>query len=83
MRKFCDAEPIFGHRNLYMLDGKYYRLFARGVTPNGCWLIAPVLRELENIDIATGKDVYGAGYIEFDVTGTVPAQYEYEFIRVA
>ena len=77
MRSFNDAEKV--HRNLYKYDGKYYRLFARGVTPNGCWLIAPILKELVDIDAGTGADVYGTDCIEFDVTGTVsPCN---EFVR--
>lgn len=72
-----DIERI--NRNLYKSEGKYYRLFARGITPNDCWLIAPVMRELIDIDVATGKDVFGMGQIEFDVTGTVSAYSE--FIR--
>jgi hypothetical protein len=64
-------------RNLYKKDGIYYRLSAIGVTPNGCWLIAPEMIELEDINIATGKDVYGEKKIAFDVAGTVPAGYVY------
>ena len=70
-----DIERV--NRNLYKSEGKYYRLFARGITPNDCWLIAPVLRELIDIDVATGKDVYGLSQIEFDVTGTVSAYSEF------
>jgi hypothetical protein len=73
-----DIERV--NRNLYKSEGKYYRLFARGITPNNCWLIAPVLRELIDIDVATGEDVYGMSQIEFDVTGTVSAYSE--FIKV-
>lgn len=70
-----DIERV--NRNLYKSEGKYYRLFARGITPNNCWLIAPVMRELIDIDVATGKDVYGVNQIEFDVTGTVSAYSEF------
>lgn len=45
--------------NLYKKDGKYYRLFGSGVTPNGCWVINPKFIELKDIEVATGKDVYG------------------------
>ncbi len=70
-----DIERI--NHNLYKSQGKYYRLFAKGVTPNDCWLIAPVMRELIDIDVATGKDVFGVSLIEFDVTGTVSAYSEF------
>jgi hypothetical protein len=66
-------------RNLWQrngIHGVYYRLFASGVTPNGCWLINPVMRELLDIDVASGKDVYGPNTLEFDgVTGTVPGSF--------
>lgn len=69
-------------RNLYKHGGRYYRMVAKGITPNGCWLIAPKLLELRGIDAATGGDVYGAEELKFDgVTGTVPAHYE--FINMA
>ncbi len=60
-------------RNLYKANGKYYRLFGHGVTPNGCWIIAPELRELVDIDIATGLDIFGSDVVKFDVTGSIPA----------
>ena len=64
--------------NLYKIENKYYRLFARGTTPNNCWLIAPELRELLDIDVATGKDVFGSHIIPFrDVTGTCGAYHQY------
>lgn len=59
-------------------DGKHYRLEARGITPNRCWLIAPTMRELVDIDISTGHDVYGPEVHRLD-TGTVP--HCYNFIR--
>jgi hypothetical protein len=64
-------------RNFYRFNGKAYRLFAKGITPNGCWLIAPKMIELVDIDVATGNDVYGKETIEFDVTGTVQAGCEF------
>ena len=65
-------------RNLWTYEGRYYRMYANGITPNNCWLIAPELRELVDIDVATGDDVYGPGRLEFDgVTGTVPSAFEY------
>jgi hypothetical protein len=70
-----DIEKI--HRNLFRFEGKYYRLFAKGVTPNMCWLIAPKMVELIDIDIATGNDKYGKNTIVFDVTGTVSMYNEY------
>ena len=71
-----DIEHV--NRNLWRKDGKYYRLFAYGVTPNGCWLIAPIMRELLDIGVASGTDVLGDDTLVFDgVTGTVPAHYEF------
>ena len=62
---------------LYKKGSKYYRLFARGITPNGCWLIAPKMVHLKDINIATGKDIYGKSIqIAGGVTGTVNASGE-------
>ncbi|MGD9212417.1 MAG: hypothetical protein PVI90_16670 [Desulfobacteraceae bacterium] len=64
--------------NLYKKDGKYYRLYAQGITPNGCWLISPEMRQLIDIDNTTGKDICGFDVIKAsDITGTVSAQNEY------
>ena len=68
-------------RNLYKYEGKYYRLYAKCITPNGCWLVAPCMVELLDIDTATGRDIYGNGRLEFDgITGTVSAPRE--FLRI-
>ena len=64
-------------RNIWKRDDNFYRLTGKGITPNGCWIIAPRLIELTDIDTATGNDVYGRSVIEFDVTGTVTADNEY------
>jgi hypothetical protein len=64
-------------RNLYKHEGIYYRLFGKGVTPNNCWVIAPVFIELTDIDVSTGTDIFGPSRIEFDVTGTVNAHCEF------
>lgn len=64
-------------RNLWQRDNKYYRLTGIGITPNGCWIIAPQLVELADIDTATGTDIYGPDIIRFDVTGTVDAYNTY------
>ena len=59
-------------------DGKKsYRLFAHGITPNGCWLIAPKMVELVDIDIATSSEIYGQELSFSDVTGTVPGTYNF------
>lgn len=60
------VEQVLGTPNLY-------RLFGTGVTPNGCWVVNPEMRELADIDVATGKDVYGSDVLEFDCCGTVNA----------
>lgn len=60
-----------------MIDGKLFRLFGREITPNGCWLLGAQLRELKDIDVSTGKDVYGPEVIEFE-TSVVQGCYEYE-----
>ena len=57
---------------LYKRGGKYYRLIAVGQTPNRCWLVAPVLRELLDINVATAVDVYGEEVVEL-AEGTVPS----------
>ena len=65
-------------RNLWKHAGRYYRLHAAGVTPNGCWLSAPAMLEIVDIDAATGEDVEGPGRLEFDgIVGTVPAHCEF------
>jgi hypothetical protein len=62
-------------RNLYKHNGLYFRLFAKGITPNGCWLVAPYMLQLIDIDAATGEDVYGQNRIEF--IGMVESNREY------
>jgi len=72
-----DLEKIGG--NLYRRGKYYYRLFGKSITPNGCWVIAPEIRELLDIDISTGRDVYGRRTLEIcgGITGTVEASAEY------
>jgi len=65
------------NRNLWKKNSKYYRLTGMGITPNGCWIIAPTMIELIDIDAATGNDIYGAEVIKFDATGTVMTGNEY------
>lgn len=62
-------------RNLYKHNGLYFRLFAKGITPNGCWLIGPYMQQLIDIDTATGEDVYGPNRLEF--VGMVESNREY------
>jgi hypothetical protein len=75
--EFSTFEQV--HRNLWRRYGIYYRLYASQAspTPNGCWLIAPKMVELADIDAATGKDVIGPSEVVFEVCGTVPACYEF------
>lgn len=75
MADLYDFEKV--HRNLYKKAGFYYKLFALSITPNGCWLVAPFLLHLVDIDIATGKDVFGEFKIEFEFCGTIPGCNEY------
>ena len=63
--------------NLYRTGVGYWRLFAKGITPNGCWLIAPKMILLKDINIATGSDVFDSAELLFDACGTVPATYPY------
>jgi hypothetical protein len=63
--------------NLWKANGKYYRLTGIGITPNGCWIIAPELHQLDDISIVTGQDSYGAEVIKFDITGTVSSAHNY------
>lgn len=65
------------HRNLWKAGGSYYRLFAIGITPNGCWLINPKMRLLQDIDIASSNDIYGASIAIDNITGTVSASHEF------
>lgn len=63
-------------RTLYKQDGRYYRLFAWGITPNRCWLIGARMIELIDIDAASGEDVYGEDVINYDI-GIIQAGIEY------
>ncbi len=72
--KFSEFEHCL--TNLWKKGRKYYRLFGKGITPNGCWRIAPKMVELVDICVANGKDVYGEEEIEFDACGTVPSCHE-------
>ena len=65
------------NRNLYRLGDKYYRLYGTGITPNGCWVINPVMRELIDINIASGLDIIGTEIKIDDICGTVPAICEF------
>ena len=70
MQKYSDFERV--NDNLWKNNGHRYRLTARGVTPNSCWLINAVMVELIDIDIATGKDIYGDEHYDLE-NGTVQA----------
>ena len=63
-------------RNLYKTGAGYWRLFANGVTPNGCWLINARMVELKDIDVATGADIFGDAEVELEC---VPFGYEYVY----
>lgn len=65
-------------RNLYKYEGKYYRMFGMGITDNYCWIINPYMQELKDINVVTGKDIYGDDRLDFDGNiGTVQAGPEY------
>lgn len=72
--KYSSFTKVSGRSGLYKKGSKYYRLFAKGITPNGSWLIAPKMVHLKDINIATGKDIYGKSIqIAGGITGTVNA----------
>jgi hypothetical protein len=75
MNKYSDFKRI--SHNLYKLDSEYFRLFAQGITPNGCWLINPEMHQLLDIEAASGNYIYGDKIIQFDCCGTVPASCGY------
>ena len=54
-------------RNLWKYDGHYFRLFGKGITPNNAYLAGAHMRELLDIDIATGLDVYGGWVQELEL----------------
>lgn len=54
-------------------NGRNYRLFGAGITPNGCWRLHPCFREIVDYDVATGETIYGEP-IELEYS-TVPACY--------
>jgi hypothetical protein len=62
--------------NLYKYDGHYFRLFGFGITPNDCWLAGAQMRQLVDIDTATGNDVYSNWIQELEL-GTVRIYSEY------
>ena len=64
-------------RNLYKLGRIYFRLFGTGITPNQCWIENAKMVHLVDIDVATGKDVYGKAEVEFGYAGTVQKGPEY------
>lgn len=61
-------------KNSYTTNNKLYRLFGRGTTPNGCWVICPIMKQVEDINITTGEDIYGET-IELGSIGTVTDRY--------
>ena len=63
--------------NLYKAGKKYFRLFGKGITPNGCYIIAPKLKELRDIDVASGNDIWGDLEVNFSVIGSVSSGPEY------
>jgi hypothetical protein len=66
-----NAERI--NRNLWKIGKNYYRLFAAGITPNGCWLLIPTFRHLSDIECSTGQDVYGTKKELAPGTGSIQA----------
>lgn len=69
MEKYNSFEKIAN--NLYKRDKKYFKLFAHSVTPNGCWLASPFMRELIDIEVDSGTEIFG-NVVEFETCGTVP-----------
>lgn len=63
-------------RNLWKYDGHYFRLFGKGITPNNAYLAGAHMRELLDIDTATGLDVYG-GWVQELELGAVTIYNEY------
>jgi hypothetical protein len=59
-------------------DGKYFRLFATGRLANMRHLINPEMRELVEIDAATGSDVYGNEFASFSDPSLVSGYLEFE-----
>lgn len=78
MPNFNQFEKSIHNRNFYKFEGKSYYLFAKGVTPNGCWLIAPEMREVTDIDVATGKHIFSGEVYKLEVTGDVPSSCVYQ-----
>lgn len=58
-------------RTLYKYNGRHYRLTGLGITPNCCWVIAPIMIEIVDFDVATGLDIRGKTSIGFDATGSI------------
>lgn len=75
--KFDEVEKI--NRNLYIYNKHYYKLFASGVTPNGCWVVNALLREIIDIESESGTDVFGSSMILF---GEGEVSSSNEFIKV-
>lgn len=78
--KFNEFEKI--NRNLYKKGRGYYRLFGINKTPNSCWVTAPRMVKIYDISIRTGKYIYDAVIIAFDLCGTVTSDNEFVTFRL-
>ena len=70
MKRYEDFKKVGD--NLYRSGSFYFRLFGTGISPNDCWILNPSMKQLTDIETATGNDVYGDIEYIFDVCGTVP-----------
>ena len=73
IKSINDFKSVNGITNLYTKGRKYYRLFGDGITPNGCWILNPVFKNLIDIDIATGQDIFSNQKYTIGVCGKVSA----------
>lgn len=72
LAKLSEFQPSKETANLWMRDGKHYRLAGKGITPNGCWRIGAAMVRLIDICAETGADIL-AETVDIDDIGTVPA----------
>ena len=74
--EFEDFEEYPHCTNLYKRDGKWYKLAANGISPNGCWLLCPKMVQVLDMETATGKLIYGSESFQLQ-TGSVSAGHSY------
>ena len=74
---FENKEYATFNTNLYKRNGIYYKLFATGISTNGCWLNNAKLVEIKDVIAETGEYDYGSIEIIFEPCGTIPSHHKF------